>query len=526
MSIDDIQEGLWTPGEFNVVLYTDGGSSQETLLSGWSIHGYVYPLVEEKKNEFTKAKGVPSNFGYVDGRVAKASSKLGIDRTYTGERGTPLFPYPVNDAAAPVVPSHYLDFYGGQHGTTNNYAEMTGLMEALKFIAKFKPKQAFILADSEYALKGLLVWRAGWERNGGKNSKGTVTPNWEYWKTIHAFYDTVVAEGSTEILFTHVYGHNGDAGNEKADYNANCAMILQRDEPGTEKFLVSDAKGYIQKVKISNRLLEQRWWYATNDRASNRYDFDPRHVYFFGNHGKAEDEEDLIGKSTATAKISILFLKEQEPVLELLGGFLKERFFDGSNVMTLGYLENILQPERYANLLTHGQAVLWDDKRKDILTTPDKVPVLKELRPTYLGYTLLDKFDGLVGVIEKYLKGNSSVVVTDITDQCLVTTQEGNKKPVTKPTETINPPHKAFTTELNFRLGGKDGKVKLKLKLGQDIPLRNTLNAIGTPETKVYAITWPVADKAIRYGTIVEEDGELLFSCSLSSNLCELTGKL
>ncbi|UCR74688.1 RnhA [Serratia phage BUCT660] len=526
MTIDDIQEGLWAPGEFNAVLYTDGGSNQDTLLSGWSIHGYVYPLVEEKKNEFTKAKGVPSNYGYVDGRTTTPSRNLGTDRTYKGSKGTPLFPYPVNPDAAPVVPMHYLDFYGGQHATTNNYAEMTGLMVALQFIEKFQPKQAFILPDSEYALKGLLVWRQGWERNGGKNSKGIITPNWEYWKQIYELYDRVVATNHTELFFTHVYGHSGDAGNEKADYNANCAMILQRDVPGTAKFLVSDAKGYIQKTKISNRLLEQRWWYATNDRASNKYDFDERHFYFFGNHGKAEDEEDLIGKSTATAKVSILLMKEPEPVLELLGEFLKNQFYDGSNVMTLGYLENILQPERYANLLTHGQAVLWDDKSRDLLSTPDKVPVLKELRPTYLGYTLLDKFDGLVGVLEKYLKGNSSVVVTDITDKCLVTTQEGNKKPVTKPTDAINPPHKAFTVELNYLMGGKEGKTKVKLKLGQDIPLRNTLNAIGTSETKVYAITWPVAPTAFRYGTIVEENGELLFSCSLSSNLYELTGKL
>lgn len=109
----------------------------------------------------------------------------------------------------------------------------------------------------------------------------------------------------------------------------------------------------------------------------NKYDFDERHFYFFGNHGKAEDEEDLIGKSTATAKVSILLMKEPEPVLELLGEFLKNQFYDGSNVMTLGYLENILQPERYANLLTHGQAVLWDDKSRDLLSTRIKYPSLK-----------------------------------------------------------------------------------------------------------------------------------------------------
>lgn len=521
------------PGEFNLVIYSDGGWNQDTLLSGWALHGYLYPVADAKDAKIKKAKGAFTSIGYTEGRDHVAAgrreiTKPGESTDYSGKviNGHIINLACENDNAVPVSPTHFIDAYGGNHNTTNNFTELSAMLKALELIRQTKPRQATILADSKYALEGLVVNLSKWEASGGVTSTGSPVKNWECWKLVSAVFKEIISAAETRLLFSYVPGHSGEPGNEKADYNANRAMILQRDEPGKEVYKLSDRKGYIQGTKLSSRLLEQRWWYALNDQTSYPVDFDDRHVYFFGNHG-TEDEEDLIGKSTATAKVSILFTQEKEPVLELLGDFLKQRFYDGTQIMTLGFLENILEAERYSTLLEDKRAVLWDDPNNLVIRTPDKKPVLKCLRPTYLGFRLLSRFEGLLRILSHNTKGTGKTVTTDITDLCVTTTQQGNKKPVTKPTEAMDPPNKTIDVVADYWLSdGTKGKAKLKLKLGQDIPQRNSINAIGTAEMKIRVITWPEGSRSFRYGTLLEIDGDTLFTASLNSNVYELTGKL
>ena len=519
---------------YGIVLYSDGGANNDTLYSGWSLHGYLYEMTAEKGTKFKKSKDAFSNMGYVDGRSydldkGKAVTADGETVTYTGPTlGGMMIPKMFeNPGLKAVSPTHFIDFFGGQHATTNNYSELAAMHRALQLILAIEPVQASIRADSMYVLDGLLKNRQGWESRGGFTVGKEPVKNWAFWQVIFNVFDAVIAKGKTKLYFSHVDGHSGEPGNEKADYNANRGMILESLQPGKEEYRVSDRKGYVQSKKTSSRLLEQRWWYALNNRPSYREDFDPRHIYYFGNHGKAEEEDDQIGKSTATAKVAILLAQDKEPVLELLGDYLKQRHFEGSEFMTLGYLENILQAERYVNIAEDKEMVLWDNQDTGVIKTPDKIPVLKEMRPTYLGFRLLTRFEALVRVIEHYLKKEPFIAVTDITNACLNVTVEGNKKPVVKPTPEVDAPNKTLAVDINYKLAsGAGGKVKVKLKLGQDMPLRNTLNATATEEMKIYTITWPKGNRAFNYATIVEVDGDLLFTASLDSNVHEFAGKL
>lgn len=520
-------------GEFNIVLYTDGGWNQDTLLSGWAIHGYTFPLIDEKEAKVKKAKGAFTNIGYTDGREhvkAKRTEALvaGKETLYNGKALTDhiIDLSSVNKFGLPVNPISFIDAYGGNHNTTNNYTELYAMLEALRLIRDKKPRQATILADSKYVLEGLLENYQKWMAKGGITSTGSPVQNLDCWDLTSKIFNEIKAAGETRLLFSYVPGHSGDPGNDKADYNANRAMILQRDNPGKTVYSVVPRKGYIKTVKLSSRLLEQRWWYALNDQTHYQVDYDPRHVYFFGNHGK-DDEDDQVGKLTATAKVSILFAKEPEPVLELLGDFLKQRVYDGTQVMTLGFLENILNANRYSTLVEDKEAVLWDVPGKATINTPDKVPVLKELVPMYLGFRLLSRFEGLLRIIGLQYKETAKVHLTDITSLCVETTQEGNKKPVTKPKDELNAPNKTVTVEADYQLAnGKKGVAKLKLKIGQDIPQRNTINAVGTPDIRIRVITWPEGNSGFRYGTLLDVDGDTLFTASLNSNIYELTGKL
>ncbi|UKS72000.1 ribonuclease [Klebsiella phage KpLz-2_45] len=532
MKIEQPWEGEFPePGSFNLVLFCDGGSNTQTLLSGWGIHGYSYPVADKKEAKIKKAKGAFTNIGYVDGRqhrckdvVTKADEETGftgqVDKNYL------ILHADENKTVKPVNPISFIDAYGGQYKTSNNFTELMGMLNSLTIVKEKSPKESVIFADSKYVLEGLLFYRVNWERNGWLTADRRPVQNKDLWQLLCSLFDSIVEEGKTRMLFGYIPGHAGYTGNERADYNANRGMILERDEPGKTVYLISDRKGYVQNTKTSNRLLEQRWWYALTDRTHYKVDYDDRYVYFFGNHGN-DTEVDMIGKATATAKVAILFAKEKEPVLELLGEFLKSRYYDGTQIMTLGHLENILNADRYVSLIQDKRSVLWDDAEKSTIRSPDKVALIEELRPTFLGFRLLTRFETLLTMLGYGFTGKGKTTITDITSYCVKTTQEGKKKPVTKPTEAMDPPNKAISVTANYQLAdGTTGKATIKLKIGQDIPLRNTVNALGSEDLRIRVITWPDGTRAFRYATLMEVDGDTLFTASLNSNLFEITGKL
>jgi len=75
-----------------------------------------------------------------------------------------------------------------------------------------------LVSDSQYVLKGLSEWRAGWERKGWRNSKNEPVANLELWKKLFSIAD------ERRVRVRWVRGHNGDALNERADALANQAL--------------------------------------------------------------------------------------------------------------------------------------------------------------------------------------------------------------------------------------------------------------------------------------------------------------
>lgn len=101
------------------------------------------------------------------------------------------------------------------HGT-NQIAEITAAIEGLLRVPSGVVVE--LVSDSQYVLKGLSEWRAGWERKGWRNSKNEPVANLELWKKLFAIAD----ERSVRVRW--VRGHNGDALNERADALANQAL--------------------------------------------------------------------------------------------------------------------------------------------------------------------------------------------------------------------------------------------------------------------------------------------------------------
>lgn len=514
---------LEADAKYGIVLYTDGGKDVSSVAAGWGVHGYLYPVFEDKRDKFKKDKGAFGQYGYVNGNKTTATFKPGDRLVQPGGLYKLIVNEPQSMPSEPVTPITYFDYYGPRPGDTISQVEIEAMEESLKLILELPQLiQAVVVADSEYVCKTLTEYIFGWVKSNWTRKSGKPIEHVERWQAIWKQVNAIREKGIT-LRIGWTRSHVGEVGNEAADANATKGKIAVLNNLEGKRQIVQ-AKDYGQKKKLYNRLLEQRWWYGINNELTSSYsDFPGRHVYFFGNHGKAEEEDDLIGKYTSTAKIAIMVTPTKEPVLEMLHDYLFERFYEDVGLVTLGYLEHITNTERYAKLAQEEHAALYPKGRDNCVYAPDGVPVMKELRPTFHGLRLVDNLKWHLSLLKRFVDKDDAVVVTDITD--IVYVREDNGKKVTvKTADCINPPNRVVKLEVGYKCMDNVGTKKIPFKMGQDIPLRNTLNAIADETVRVYAITWQRSRNEFRYGTIVQYGEDLLLTCSLSSNLVTLVG--
>jgi ribonuclease HI len=140
---------------------------------------------------------------------------------YTDGACAPSNPGPAGWGAVVIAPEGggESDHFGFIGPGTNQIAELTAAIEGLTRVPPGAAVQ--LVSDSQYVLKGLTEWRAGWERKGWKNSKGEPVANQGLWKKLFALAD------ARRVTVRWVKGHNGDRCNEKADALANKALALR-----------------------------------------------------------------------------------------------------------------------------------------------------------------------------------------------------------------------------------------------------------------------------------------------------------
>ena len=107
------------------------------------------------------------------------------------------------------------ELYGGELGTTNNRMELTAVIEGLAALKR--PCKVTLYVDSQYVLKGMTEWLAGWKAKGWKTAAKQPVKNVDLWQRL----DALVSGAGHEIEWVWVRGHNGDPGNEHADMLAN-----------------------------------------------------------------------------------------------------------------------------------------------------------------------------------------------------------------------------------------------------------------------------------------------------------------
>ena len=113
---------------------------------------------------------------------------------------------------------------GGERETTNNRMEMMAVIEALQALKR--PTDVVLHLDSQYVLKGITEWLAGWKARGWKTASKQAVKNVDLWQHL----DSLVSQAGHQIEWRWVKGHAGDPGNERADALANRGVeqVLRR----------------------------------------------------------------------------------------------------------------------------------------------------------------------------------------------------------------------------------------------------------------------------------------------------------
>ncbi|MDD3662895.1 MAG: ribonuclease HI [Candidatus Pacebacteria bacterium] len=113
---------------------------------------------------------------------------------------------------------------GGEKNTTNNKMELTGAIEALRYLIDSKDENSIIYTDSAYVLGGVTSWINNWEKNGWKTANKKPVLNKELWLELVSLSRKL----GDRISWQKVKGHSGHIYNDKADEIATSRASLQK----------------------------------------------------------------------------------------------------------------------------------------------------------------------------------------------------------------------------------------------------------------------------------------------------------
>ena len=81
-------------------------------------------------------------------------------------------------------PGSQKELFGGELGTTNNRMELKAVIEALGALKR--PCHVTLHVDSQYVLKGMTEWIAGWKARGWQTAAKQPVKNVDLWQQLDA----------------------------------------------------------------------------------------------------------------------------------------------------------------------------------------------------------------------------------------------------------------------------------------------------------------------------------------------------
>ena len=113
---------------------------------------------------------------------------------------------------------HIKELSGGEHETTKNRMELTGVIKGLDALKE--PCEVTLTTDSKYVVDSITKgWVYGWKSKGWKKSDGKPALNVDLWEQLLPLLQ------KHKVSFVWVKGHAGHPENERCDKLA----VIQRD---------------------------------------------------------------------------------------------------------------------------------------------------------------------------------------------------------------------------------------------------------------------------------------------------------
>ena len=104
---------------------------------------------------------------------------------------------------------------GAEAGTTNNRMELLAAISGLAILTRACDVDLY--SDSQYVVKGIESWMAGWKRKGWRKADGQPVINQDLWQTLDE-------QVKLHRVTAHwVRGHDGHIENERVDRLASRA---------------------------------------------------------------------------------------------------------------------------------------------------------------------------------------------------------------------------------------------------------------------------------------------------------------
>lgn len=108
------------------------------------------------------------------------------------------------------------ELFGAEPATTNNRMELAAVIYGLEALTR--PARVRICTDSQYVMRGITEWMAGWKRRGWQTADRKPVKNRELWQRLEA------ALAPHQVDWCWVRGHSGHPDNERVDQLATAAI--------------------------------------------------------------------------------------------------------------------------------------------------------------------------------------------------------------------------------------------------------------------------------------------------------------
>lgn len=122
-------------------------------------------------------------------------------------------------AAVMICGMHSQIVYQNMNNTTSPRTEIMAVIEGLKTL--MIPCNVKIISDCAYVVDTINNYIYTWKKNGWKTTSKKKAKNTDLWKTILNYMSI------HNIQAEHVKGHDGDTGNETADFFAQHACYIK-----------------------------------------------------------------------------------------------------------------------------------------------------------------------------------------------------------------------------------------------------------------------------------------------------------